>query len=324
MCSELYSLCDPLAAMEEEARTKKTETRELEGREEALTKNIGMMTMKVKFNERKLEKKIEERREKKFLTEKRYLEGIEGIRAREKKEYLSGLLESSKFEVQILEQKIEKLNEVKTNLEKCDVELEELMTLTELLTLTDDIEAETDPKHDPDHAHNDDDNKSDDENTSEKSELTIYLDTDVIEIEKCLPELEKKGTKLAFAASCRQDILRRNLEILHSNAAEMVRKERDLKKIKENIDSMSKYKEEAVVTMENVEPLVTEPKMIEDKKEEEEILFRLDEKIQRKESEHRAALEIFNSLLETEQLKEERREKISKLKARLQELSGEK
>ena len=186
------------------------------------------------------------------------------------------------------------------------------------------LEAETDPKHDPDHAHNDDDNKSDDEDTSEKSELTIYLDTDVTEIEKCLPELEKKGTQLALAASCRQDILRRNLEILHSNAAEMVRKERDLKKIKENIDSMSKYKEEAVVTMENVEPLVTEPKMIEDKKEEEEILFRLDEKIQRKESEHRAALEIFNSLLETEQLKEERREKISKLKARLQELSGEK
>ena len=322
MCSELDSICDPLAAMEEEARTMKTETRELEGREEALTKNIGMMTMKVKFNERKLEKKIEERREKKFLTEKRYLEGTEGIR--EKKEYLSGLLESSKFEVQILEQKIEKLNEVKMNLEKCDVELEELMTLTELLTLTDDIEAETDPKHDPDHAHNDDDNKSDDENTSEKSELTIYLDTDVIEIEKCLPELEKKGTQLALAASCRQDRLRRNLEILHSNAAEMVRKERDLKKIKENIDSMSKYKEEAVVTMENVEPLVTEPKMIEDKKEEEEILFRLDEKIQRKESEHRAALEKFNSLLETEQLKEERREKISKLKARLQELSGEK
>ena len=210
------------------------------------------------------------------------------------------------------------------NLEKCDVELEELMTLTELLTLTDDIEAETDPKHDPDHAHNDDDTKSDDEDTSEKSELTIYLDTDVIEIEKCLPELEKKGTQLALAASCHQDRLRRNLEIIHSNAAEMVRKERDLKKIKENIDSMSKYKEEPVVTMENVEPLVTEPKMIEDKKEEEEILFRLDEKIQRKESEHRAALEIFNSLLETEQLKEERREKISKLKARLQELSGEK
>ena len=322
MCSELYSLCDPLAAMEEEARTKKRETRKLEGREEALTKNIGMMTMKVKFNERKLEKKIEERREKKFLTEKRYLEGIEGIR--EKKEYLSGFLEFSKFEVQILEQEIVKLKEVKMNLEKCDVELEELMTLTELLTLTDDIEAETDPKHDPDHAHNDDDNKSDDEDTSEKSELTIYLDTDVIEIEKCLPELEKKGTQLALAASCHQDRFRWNLEILHSNAAEMVRKERDLKKIKENIDSMSKYKEEAVVTMENVEPLVTEPKMIEDKKEEEEILFRLDEKIQRKESEHRAALEIFNSLLETEQLKEERREKISKLKARLQELSGEK
>ena len=322
MCSELDSLCDPLAAMEEEARTKKRETRKLEGREEALTKNIGMMTMKVKFNERKLEKKIEERREKKFLTEKRYLEGTEGVR--EKKEYLSGLLEYSKFEVQILEQKFEKLKKVKMNLEKCDVELEELMTLTELLTLTDDIEAETDPKHDPDHAHNDDDNKSDDEDTSEKSELTIYLDTDVIEIEKCLPELEKKGTQLALAASCRQDRFRRNLEILHSNAAEMVRKERDLKKMKENIDSMSKYKEEAMVTMENVEPLVTDPKMIEDKNEEEEILFRLDEKIQRKESEHRAALEKFNSLLETEQLKEERREKISKLKARLQELSGEK
>ena len=90
LCSELESIWDPLAAMEEEARTKKTETRELEGREKALTKNIGMMTMKVKFNERKLEKKIEERREKKFLTEKRYLEGIEGIR--EKKEYLSGFL----------------------------------------------------------------------------------------------------------------------------------------------------------------------------------------------------------------------------------------
>merc|ERR1711915_473640 len=135
-------------------------------------------------------------------------------------------------------------------------------------------------------------------------------------IEKCLPELEKKGTQLALAAASHQDRIRRNLEILHSNAAEMVRKERDLKEMKENIDSVWQHKKEPGVTMGNVEPLLTKPKMIEDKKQEEEILFRLDENIQEKELEHRAALLNFNSLLETEQLKEERREEISKLKAR--------
>ena len=301
LLSDLDSLCGRLTDMEKEAKTKKMKTIRQEALVKSLTESIGTGTLKEKQNERKFETTMQELRLAKFQAEETALEGTKD--KREEKEHQAGLLEASKLEVQILKQEMKKLKDVKMKLENYNEKIEEHVRLTNSM------KDETDQE----------------ELASEEADLNTYYDPQINKIEKCLPELEAKATQLVLAASSQQVKMRRKFEILRDTAVEIVRGERDLKEIQEK---KNKNDEKVVSKLPDVSPPVKEPEMIEKMEIEREKLSRLEESIQRKESEYKTSLRNFNSLLETqtdlEQVKEEKRVEISKLTARLRELNCEK
>ena len=307
--SELDSLSAKLSGLVDEARYKEPDSKIKVIEERTLTKSLTTLREQEIHDERVFDKSMEEVKAFKTEREKNHLEETKNLRI--KKEIQLQLLGASKTELEILKREMNKLKEAKINLLK---EMEGFnMNNDETETSTKEVEDVAD-------------------NTELKTERQT-----VEEIEKTLSELKKKSNQLVSVARIEKDSLMRKIAYLREITVKRANCKRQIKEFeKKEMEKKEKEKKSAEMK-ENREKRgkkVAAPSPAREIQQrdfseiEEDQLRCLDEEIAKTELEHRAVLLEIDEVLGRsrtggENQEEERREKISELRTRLEQLMDE-
>ena len=309
MHSELDSVSAKLSGLVDEARYKEPDSKIKVIEERTLTKSLTSLREQELHNERLFDKSMEEMEAQKTEREKNHLEETKDLRV--KKEIQIQLLEASKIELEILKREMNKLKEAKINL------LKEMEGHDDNVN---DEETETSTK--------------DVEDVADNTELKTERQT-VEEIEKTLSELKKKSVQLVSVAKIEKDSLMRKIAYLREITVKRADCKRQMKEFEKKEMEKKETEKESAEIKENREKrgkkVVAAEREIQQfdfSEMEEDQLRCLDEEITKTELEHRAVLLEIDEVLGRsrtggENEEDERREKISELRTRLQQLLDE-
>ena len=309
--TQVDSLSAKLSGLVEEARFKEPDAKIKVIEERTLTKSLTTLREEELHNERIFDRSMEEVKALKTEREKNNQEEIRNLRI--KKEIQLQLLGASKTELEILKREMNKLKEAKINL------LKEMESYN--INMNND-ENETPTK--------------DVEDLADNTELKTERQT-VEEMEKTLSELKKKSVQLVSAAKIEKDSLIRKIAYLREITVKRANCKRQMKEFEKKEMEKKETEKESSEMKENREKkgkkvVAAEPEreiqQFEFSEMEEDQLRCLDEEITKTELEHRAVLLEIDEVLGRsrtygENEEDERREKISELRTRLQQMLDE-